>query len=136
MFPSAMCVYHNSNRCARIRLLMRRIASIAVLLVLLTATLVPLMQASASTLPACCRAGGKHHCEMSTETSGLEGFKSVPPACPYRIHAAVTSPLVALATRRHHTAAFVLASKAAKAIELTLCANLSDDTHKRGPPAA
>jgi hypothetical protein len=115
---------------------MRRIASIAVLLVLLTITFAPLAQATVSSLPACCRTSGKHHCEMSMEASGLLGFKSVPQSCPYRIHAAVTSPLVALTTASHPTAASVVASNAARAIEVTLCTNLSDDAHKRGPPAA
>jgi hypothetical protein len=115
---------------------MRRIASIAVLLVLLTITFAPLAQATASSLPACCRTGGKHHCEMSMEASGLLGFQSVPQACPYRIHAAVTSPLVALATAGHHVAANVVATNAAQATEVALRPSLSDDAHKRGPPAA
>ena len=115
---------------------MRRIASIAVLLVLLTITFAPLAQATESSLPACCRTGGKHHCEMSMEASGLLGFKSAPQSCPYRIHAAVTSPLVALSTATHHTAVFVVASNAAQTTEVTLCTNLNEDAHKRGPPAA
>ena len=115
---------------------MRRIVSIAVLLVLLTTTLAPLGQASASSVPACCRAEGKHHCEMSMGASGLEGFKSVPQVCPYRIHAAVTSSLVALTAETHHTAIFVVSNKAAQPTEVTLGTSLNDDTHKRGPPAA
>jgi hypothetical protein len=115
---------------------MRRIGSIAVLLVLLTITFAPLVQATVSSLPACCRTGGKHHCEMSMGASGLLGFKSAPQSCPYRIHAAVTSRLVALTTATHHTAAFVVASNTPQSIEVTLCTNLRDDEHKRGPPAA
>jgi len=106
------------------------------LLVLLTTTLAPLAQASASSLPACCRVGGKHHCEMSMGASRGAGFQSAPKVCPYRILAAVTTPLVALTTASHHATAFVLTSKAAQSIEVTLCTNLSDDAHKRGPPAA
>ncbi len=115
---------------------MRRIASIAVLLVLLTTTFAPLAQATVSSLPACCRTGGKHHCEMSMGASGLAGFKSAPQSCPYRIHAAMTSSLVALTTETRHTAVFVAANNAPQAIEITLCTNLGDDAHKRGPPAA
>jgi hypothetical protein len=131
-----MCVYHISNRSARIRLRMRRIVSTAVLLVLLTATLAPLMQAGVSSLPACCRAGGKHHCEMSMGTPGFAGFKSAPEVCPYRIHAAVTSPMVALTAVRHHAAVFVRSNNAFQKIEVALCTNLIKDVHKRGPPAA
>jgi hypothetical protein len=115
---------------------MKRIASIAVLLVLLTITFAPLAQATVSALPACCRTGGKHHCEMSMGTPALLGFKSASQSCSYRIHAAVISPLVALTTATHHTAAGVVASNTTQAIEVTLRTNLRDDAHKRGPPAA
>jgi hypothetical protein len=131
-----MCVYHNSNDSAKIPLPMRRIASIGVLLVLLAITFAPLAQATVSSLPACCRTGGKHHCEMSMVASGFLGFKSAPQSCPYRIHAAVTSPLVALTTTSHHATAFVDASNTSQAIVVTPCTNFSDDAHKRGPPAA
>jgi len=131
-----MCVYHNGNRCARIRLPMRRIASIVVLLVLMTPTLAPLAQANTSSLPACCRTGGKHHCEMSMGAAGLDGFKSAPAACPYRTHAAVTSPLAALAVARRCLTVFVLGSEASHQVEVTRCGNYSDDTNKRGPPTA
>jgi hypothetical protein len=81
-------------------------------------------------------AGDKHHCEMSMVASGLAGFKSAPQSCPYRIHAAVSSPLVALTAARHRIAVFVRSSEGAQPIEVALCTNLSDDLHKRGPPAA
>src|SRR5262249_44736934 len=72
---------------------MRRGVSIAVLLLLLTITLAPLAQPTGSSLPACCRAAGKHHCAMMPAG---DGFQSVPLACPYRVAPAVTSGIAAL----------------------------------------
>jgi hypothetical protein len=115
---------------------MRRSVSIAVLSVMLISVLAPLVQAQFFTLPACCRAGGKHHCEMSLGPSETIGFKSVPVACPYRHPAAVISEVVALPEARHSTGIFVLSSDAPRASEETFSANLSDDAHKRGPPTA
>src|SRR5690348_15848359 len=115
---------------------MRRGVSIAVLLVLLTTTLAQLAQASASSLPVCCRVRGKHLCEMSMGASALGGFQSAPQPCPFRIHAAVMPPLVALAASGHRTAAVVQIDEAAHPTELTHHANFSGDTHKRGPPIA
>src|SRR5271169_4652181 len=106
---------------------MRRSVSIAVLVVLLTAMHAPLGRASASSFPACCRAGGKQRCKMSMGVSGPEGFQSSPETCPYRIHAAVTSELAALTAARHGTGVLVLSSGAPQPTEVTFCVNLSGD---------
>jgi NO-binding membrane sensor protein with MHYT domain len=74
---------------------MRRSISISVLLVILTIVLAPVAQASASSLPVCCRVGGQHHC---MNTAGLAGFHSPATKCPYRVAPAVTSEVVALTT--------------------------------------
>jgi hypothetical protein len=114
---------------------MRRGISISVLAVLLSALVAPLALASAAPVPACCRAGAKHHCEMSLGDSGLAGFKSGSEVCPYRIHAAITSPLLALSPTAHHIAIFVLSGETAQPTKLALSTSDSDDAHKRGPPA-
>jgi hypothetical protein len=129
-------VYRCIWPCARIRLLMRRCVSIVAVMVILSSTLAPLVQAQFSTVPACCRVGGKHHCDGAMGSSGAIGFKSVPALCPYRHPAAVISDLVALTSRSHRIAIFVLASKTARPpVELAYSADRSD-VHKRGPPTA
>ncbi|MGA9564265.1 MAG: hypothetical protein WBS19_01960 [Candidatus Korobacteraceae bacterium] len=116
---------------------MRRVATITVLLVLLTPLLAPLAQASTSSLPACCRAGGRHHCEMAMGNSEPTGFTSAPTVCPFRIHAAVTSPLVALASSTHLAIGIVLIGESyRRPTEVTLSSNPGDELHQRGPPAA
>src|SRR5664279_922086 len=87
---------------------MRRGVSIATLLVILVSVLAPLAQAQSPTLPACCRAAGKHHCDGSMGTSGSVGFKASAEACPYRHLAAVTSEVVAMPATNHRISVFVL----------------------------
>lgn len=120
--------------CAKIRLLVRRFASISLLALMLTTALAPFAQAWQSSVPACCRTGGRHHCEMSMGTSGLEGFKSAREICPYRIHAAVTSQVIALTAAPLRISVLLPIQGAARPTEATLSANHSDQTHKRGPP--
>lgn len=115
---------------------MRRGVSVAMLMVLLTGVFVPVALASPASVPACCRVGAKHHCEMSMGDSDLTGFKSAVQSCPYRIAAAVTSQLVALTTNRQALAAFVVQREAAQSTRIALHASQSDDAHKRGPPTA
>jgi hypothetical protein len=129
-------VYRSIWSYVKICLLMRRAVSIAVVMVILTSALTPLVQAQFSTVPACCRVGGKHHCDGAMGSSGAIGFKSVPALCPYRHPAAVISDLVALTSRSHRIANFVLASKTARPpAEIAYSADRSD-AHKRGPPTA
>src|SRR5450755_5063309 len=92
---------------------MRRGVSIAVLMVILTSVLAPMAQARSSTLPACCRAGGTHHCDGSMGSSESVGFKAVPETCSYRHHAAVTSEAVALPATSHRISVLVLERESA-----------------------
>jgi hypothetical protein len=129
-------VYRSIWSYVKICLLMRRAVSIAVVMVILTSALAPLEQAHSSTVPACCRVGGKHHCDGAMGTSGAVGFKSVPAVCPYRHPAALISGLVALTSGSHRIAIFVVDSKTARPpAEIAYSADRSD-VHKRGPPTA
>ena len=110
---------------------MRRGVSIAVLLLLLTITLAPLAQATGSSLPACCRADGKHHCAMMP---GGDGFQSVPLNCPYRVAPAVTSGIAALVRVGFPVSVFATSS-------FTVAPSLPEpipvafgNVQKRGPP--
>ncbi len=115
---------------------MRRGVSIAVVMVILTSILAPIAQAHSVSLPACCRADGKHHCNGMMETSGLTGFKSPLGACPYRQHAAVTTQVFALAATRHRICISVLGGDAISPAFLALGSSDLGDAHKRGPPTA
>ena len=115
---------------------MRRAVSISVLLVILTSILAPMAQARSSNVPACCRAGGKHHCNGSMGTSGSFGFKSAPETCSYRHQAAVTSAVVALTSSGHRIAIFVIASNPIRPQAVTISSSDRNAAHKRGPPAA
>lgn len=127
-------VYHTDARCARIRLLMRRGASIFALTVLLIGIVAPVVLAAPAAVPACCRVGGSHHCEMSLKSSGLPGVQSVPETCPYRDHSAVTSELIALTAAAHRIAVVIAGTTPRLPAPVVLCDKQSRDAHKRGPP--
>ena len=110
---------------------MRRAISVSVLVILLTSVLVPLAQANVSWVPACCRAGGEHHC---TGMAGMDGFQSVASKCPYRVAPAVTSGIAALATVSLPVSIFAAECETAA---LPVCEPLPvafGNVQKRGPP--
>jgi len=73
---------------------MRRIPASLVLLLLCFGFALPFLQAQHSSLPACCRRDGKHHCTMSQHG---DGFRTSAPNCPYRhLGATLNSPSPAL----------------------------------------
>jgi len=112
---------------------MRRGASIAVLLVLLASVLAPLAQGSASSLPACCRVGGQHHC---MGMGGSEGFRALPSKCPYRVVPAVTTGVAAIITVTTPAWLFVPEFRPEEQPSSLPISVALDDVHKRGPPTA
>lgn len=73
---------------------MRRSVAIALLLLMLAAFLAPAALANAANpLPACCRAGGRHHCSAMLPISG--GIQIRGQSCPYRKHLAFTASVAA-----------------------------------------
>jgi hypothetical protein len=117
--------------CAKIRVPMRRRVSITVLLVILTALLAPLTLAGVSSMPACCRVGGQHHCMA---TPGLDGFHSLP-SCPYRVAPAVTSATATL-IRVRPVSQFETETKSALPPSIDRLRIAVGDIQKRGPPIA
>ena len=74
---------------------MRRLTAAALVSLILGALLAPAALASVTNpLPACCRAGGRHHCMgMGSVRSGSgPGFQGS--SCPYRKHLAFSVSLV------------------------------------------
>jgi hypothetical protein len=61
---------------------MRRFSATLLLALLLLGVALPLLQAQAGAVPACCRRGGNHHCMMMS--LGGDGFRSPSADCPYR----------------------------------------------------
>ena|SRR6516162_3305553 len=113
---------------------MRRGVSIAVLLVVLASALAPLAQANASSVPACCRVGGPHHCMGMP--AGLDGFHSLPSKCPYRIAPAVTSPVATLIRVRLAISRFATETIPAPPQSIDPFRIALVDVQKRGPPIA
>ena len=76
---------------------MRRCLSSLLLLLICAGVLLPLVEASSTDVPACCRRDGKHHCMRSV---GADGFKSAAMVCPYRSLRTLTNKVTALAATR------------------------------------
>jgi hypothetical protein len=111
---------------------MRRVLA-NLLLVLWTAGFgVPLLPAQ-TTIPACCRRAGAHHCAMQGEQPG---FHARSLCCCFQHFTALTSSGAAFCASSH---AVIFASH----WQIVLTANsqeiaqfLADNTFKRGPPLA
>ena len=127
--------------------MLRRLLSILLFWATLFPMVAPALSVGAmgqSTLPACCRRGGKHHCMMSPEAralmmrelSGAIRVGTPPEQCPYRQHSLVAAHLRVFtpgAAAAH--AAFLLRepSVAARAECLWRIA-FDRSRQKRGPP--
>jgi hypothetical protein len=114
---------------------MRRCLSSWLLLLTLMTSVSPLLALMPQTVPACCRADGKHHCGATLKLSG-EGFRAQATACPFRSMSPALRTHAAL-----HSGRLALAMAAARA-ELTL-SHISDPVVRssytlpeRGPPLA
>ena len=110
---------------------MRRGVSTAVMLVMLASVLAPLALASPGSVPACCRADGKHHCMGMKE---MDGFHSQPGRCPYRVTPAVTKGIAALASVQLPVSIFAAESKTAALVSPDPIPVAFDFVPQRGPP--
>jgi len=128
---------------------MRRILAITLLIAFGSPLAVPLLAAAAdlqskdaqSSLPACCRRNGKHHCAitMAAALASVNGsspaFQAPPcplypsPSTPLRLAAAKLNPAPALAIARLQTASPNVHGRS-RASSALLSAN-----QKRGPPS-
>jgi hypothetical protein len=131
---------------------MRRILSILMLLVLGLGPVVPaeaLASGMASgwtgkvdeaRLPACCRRGGKHHCEMgsSRPESASETIISAKDCCPFSPHSLTSIAPTASALASAPVSSIAYGTELRARCAHAAAATMSERRNwpKRGPPAA
>ena len=126
----------------------RRLLSILLFWATLFPMIAPALTTGAiaqSTLPACCRRGGQHHCEMSPEVRALllhelDGSTHIgakPEPCPYRQRSLVASHLETLAAKADLTYAALALRQPTAAAQAECLRRVSFDRsrQKRGPPS-
>jgi hypothetical protein len=126
----------------------RRILSILLFWVTLFPSFAPALTTGAmgqSTLPACCRRGGQHHCAMRPEVRALllhelDGSTRIgtkPEPCPYRQRSLAASHLQTLNLGRAPTQAAIALHEPSAAARAECLRRISFDRsrRKRGPPS-
>jgi hypothetical protein len=123
---------------------MRRLLSICLFAAILLPLLAPLLSLGATaetTLPACCRRGGKHHCMMATMAAtkpadGQKRFQVPREICPYQQRAlAVAHHEISVAAVPVDTALIRLHPLATPAqAECLRRISFDRSRQKRGPP--
>jgi hypothetical protein len=126
----------------------RRVLSI----LLFWATLVPMIAPALTTgalgqtmLPACCRRGGQHHCQMSPEVralllhelDGSTRINAQPQQCPYRQRSLAASHLQTLTSGAAATHAAFSLHEPSPSAQAECLRRISFDRsrQKRGPPS-
>jgi hypothetical protein len=110
---------------------MRRILASLLLVLMVAGFAVPLLRAQTS-IPACCRRAGQHHC---TTPLPQDGFRSLAPSCPYRHLSALTSPSTTVLNLSPHVLTIDFHWNEFSSFESPDVARLiAGNTHKRGPP--
>jgi hypothetical protein len=113
---------------------MRKSLSSLVVVAMLLMVVAPLLALAPQTLPACCRAGGKHHCVAMMNMGGGQGFQAQAPPCPYRHGPAVAPAPSALGGAPHTLAIAASCSELYIPAIRTVTLSSSYSVPKRGPP--
>jgi hypothetical protein len=128
---------------------MRRILAITLLIAFGSPLAVPLLAAAAdlqskdaqSSLPACCRRNGKHHCAITMAAALASVNGSSPafqaPPCPLYPSSSTLPTLVtaALTTPRTFSVALLRATPPRASSLLRAHSSIPSSNHQRGPPA-
>jgi hypothetical protein len=126
----------------------RRLLSILLFWATLFPLIAPALTTGAlgqSTLPACCRRGGQHHCEMSPEVralllhedNGSTRIGAKPEQCPYRQRSLAATHLQTVASGAATTHAAFALHEPSPAAQVECLRRISFDRsrQKRGPPS-
>jgi hypothetical protein len=132
--------------------MLRRLLSILLFGATLLPLIAPMLSTGAmaqSTLPACCRRGGKHHCSMSAEQRALmmgqqkdgasKAVRVTAPLeeCPYRQHSLVAVHLHVFTSGATATHSVCMLQEPSAAAQAECLRRISFDRsrQKRGPPS-
>lgn len=121
---------------------LKRLTANSLLLILITSLLVPLALCfQQSSVPACCRRNGKHHCMsgmsgMMASNDKAPALRTIPSRCPFRSTVATLVPVAQPQVGRTSTSTYVPPSATlARAPEsFTLSASAHFPFSQRGPP--
>ncbi|MGC2163529.1 MAG: hypothetical protein WA634_16590 [Silvibacterium sp.] len=118
---------------------MRRLLAISLLMLFTAPFVMPLFGTSTaeSTVPACCRRNGKHHCMMNMAWSQDRTFRTVGEKCPYSI---APPAILVLPSFKPSAAASVFAGitrhpAVVPQTEAQFRVSFDRSRQKRGPPA-
>lgn len=131
------------------RFMLRRLFSILLFGATLLPLVAPLLSTGAmaqSTLPACCRRTGAHHCMMSAAERAMmlgaapataPSISALPQQCPYRQHSLAASHLQVFtpASAATHTTFLLRAPSASAQAECLRRISFDRSRQKRGPPS-
>lgn len=129
--------------------MLRRLLSILLFGATLLPLIAPMLSTGAmaeSTLPACCRRGGKHHCAMSAAARAMllgatndsaPRVSALPQQCPYRQRSLVAAHLHVFtpASAAKHTTFLLHAPSASAQAECLRRISFDRSRQKRGPPS-
>jgi hypothetical protein len=110
---------------------MRRIAASSLLLLMVAGLALPMLLAQESSVPACCRRSGKHHC--ATLPQG-DGFRTVSANCPHCRFSALTSPSTPLSTVANVSIVSLNNGNPVTLESPVVTLHASGNAQKRGPP--
>jgi len=112
---------------------MRRVASSAILLLLLSGIVTPILQAGVQPVPACCRVGGAHHCMGLPQG---DGFHAAPVKCPYQVNAIAIDRAAIPVASTPSSQRFVVLDQTTFALPSIALTPDLDGASERGPPVA
>ncbi len=126
--------------------MLRRLFSILLFGATLLPLIAPMLSTGAlaqSTLPACCRRNGAHHCTMSATalasmtSATTPGISAPPQQCPYRQHSLAASHLQVFtpSSAATHSTFLLRAPSASAQAECLRRISFDRSRQKRGPPS-
>ncbi|HLI63342.1 MAG TPA: hypothetical protein VKV05_08065 [Terriglobales bacterium] len=114
---------------------MRRVLASLLLVLLLAGDALPLLPGQSS-LPPCCRRGGKHHCMMLHRLAS-DGLHAAVPNCPYRhLAALIFHSVTGLKASPRRLSLTQQSQEVIRAASPDVVRYVADPTPQRAPPLA